>query len=200
MTRSKGTDLMLQAFARVAPKYDHAHLMLKGFHNIHKSNDWIKMWWRDKLTAQERNLLQKRITYIGDGYSFARMAELYQAADLYLTPYRSESFNMPALEAIACGLPIICTAGGATDDFVDYEFARRVRSKVEPKNRPDRDPEEIVRVADLDHLTELMIEALEGASYCAAAREAGPYRVKKGFTWQNAVDQLLHVMSLDWKR
>ena len=46
------------------------------------------------------------------------MAALYNLADAYVTPYHAEAFNMPALEAAACGVPLIVPRGGPTDDFV----------------------------------------------------------------------------------
>lgn len=47
------------------------------------------------------------------------MAGLYRACDLLVHPYRGEGFGMPVLEARACGLPVLVTKGGSTDDFVD---------------------------------------------------------------------------------
>jgi len=43
---------------------------------------------------------------------------LYNVADAYVTPYRAEGFNLPALEAQSCGTPVVATRGGATDDFL----------------------------------------------------------------------------------
>ncbi|MEG4807439.1 glycosyltransferase family 4 protein [Microcoleus sp. F8-D3] len=60
--------------------------------------------------------------------SFAQIAELYQAADVYVSPYLTEGFNLQVLEAVACGLPIICTAGGPADDFTS-NFALQIESK-----------------------------------------------------------------------
>jgi hypothetical protein len=42
---------------------------------------------------------------------------VYGAADVYVSPYRAEGFNLPVLEAMACGLPTLTTKGGPTDDF-----------------------------------------------------------------------------------
>ena len=36
-----------------------------------------------------------------------------------MSSYRGEGFNLPVLEAMACGLPVVVTSGGATDDFCD---------------------------------------------------------------------------------
>jgi glycosyltransferase involved in cell wall biosynthesis len=57
------------------------------------------------------------------------MPGLYAACDCLVHPYRGEGFGLTVLEAMACGLPVIVTAGGATDDFATDEFAYRVPSR-----------------------------------------------------------------------
>ncbi len=57
-----------------------------------------------------------------------KLASVYAAADLYCQPYRGEGFCMPALEARACGLPVLVTRGGATDDFCQGPGAVRLPS------------------------------------------------------------------------
>lgn len=47
--------------------------------------------------------------------SRGQLAGLYTACDLLLHPYRGEGFCLPVLEARAAGLPVLATAGGATD-------------------------------------------------------------------------------------
>ena len=44
--------------------------------------------------------------YTGGTYSCDKMADLYRAADVYAAPYRAEGFNLPVLEAAACGVPV----------------------------------------------------------------------------------------------
>ena len=43
----------------------------------------------------------------------------YRAADLLLFPSRLEGFGYAAAEAMACGTPVMCSAGGAVADVVD---------------------------------------------------------------------------------
>jgi glycosyltransferase involved in cell wall biosynthesis len=117
------------------------------------------------------------------------MAALYQAADAFVSPYRAEGFNLPVLEASACGLPVICTNGGPTDDFVTDQFARRIESRttfrhVEGGQASRLEP-------SVDHLIVLMASAIEDADWRQQAAQAGPFHVAANYTWDHAVDTLL---------
>jgi hypothetical protein len=72
------------------------------------------------------------ITYDGGDLPRAAVPRLYTRAHLLLAPYRAEGFNLPVLEALACGTPVLVTAGGATDGFTHpvvalYAAGRTVR-------------------------------------------------------------------------
>ena len=57
------------------------------------------------------------------------MAALYRACDVLVHPYRGEGFAMPVLEAMACGLPAIVTAGGPTDEFLPDDAGWRIDAR-----------------------------------------------------------------------
>ena len=128
-TDRKGIRPLLKAFAAVVDKYPDARLVLKGSELLYPSRDEIAEACRVVLDDAERARVLPRLIYTGSQLSFARIAELYQAADVYVSAYLAEGFNLPVLEAAACGLPVICTAGGPTDDFTRSDFALRIESK-----------------------------------------------------------------------
>ena len=49
------------------------------------------------------------------------LSTFYRAADVCLVPSRSESFGLVALEAAACGTPVVATAVGGLTTLVDHE-------------------------------------------------------------------------------
>jgi Glycosyltransferase len=99
---------------------------------------------------------------------------------------------LPALEAIACGLPVICTKGGPTDDFTTPDFAWHVESMLQEGTSNDQP---IFRLMpNLEHLIALMQNIIEQPELCDRAGVAGPKFVAAGFTWKHVVDQLLEVL------
>lgn len=185
---SKGTDLLLKAFSRVALRFPEAMLALKGSDDVYRSREMVQRWLRERLTPREREAIKNRVWYSGKVVSFRDLAGMFGAADAYVTPYRSESFNLPALEAVACGLPLICTSGGPTDEYTTDAFARRIPARLVPGNRPN----EIIREPALDELTDAMCAVLEDPTWRESARLYGPLYVQERFTWSHAIDQLLH--------
>ena len=48
------------------------------------------------------------------------LSSYYRAADVCLVPSRSESFGLVALEAAACGTPVVASAVGGLTTLVDH--------------------------------------------------------------------------------
>ncbi|MCR4402378.1 MAG: glycosyltransferase [Firmicutes bacterium] len=53
--------------------------------------------------------------------SSADMARLYAAADCFVLPTRGEGWNMTAIEAMACGVPAICTGWSSHLEFMSHD-------------------------------------------------------------------------------
>jgi D-inositol-3-phosphate glycosyltransferase len=47
------------------------------------------------------------------------LSTFYRAADVVLVPSRSESFGLVALEAAACGIPVVATAVGGLMNLIE---------------------------------------------------------------------------------
>lgn len=58
--------------------------------------------------------LQKDVTFLGKQDC---LPELLSAADIFLLPSKSESFGLAALEAMACGVPIISSSAGGLPEL-----------------------------------------------------------------------------------
>ena len=52
-----------------------------------------------------------------------KLADYYRAADVCIVPSRTESFGLVALEAAACGTPVVAAAVGGLRSLVDHEHS-----------------------------------------------------------------------------
>jgi glycosyltransferase involved in cell wall biosynthesis len=55
-----------------------------------------------------------------------RLIRLYAAADVAVVPSREEPFGLAALEALACGLPVVASSVGGLTEYVDESVGRLV--------------------------------------------------------------------------
>jgi autotransporter strand-loop-strand O-heptosyltransferase len=104
---------------------------------------------------------------------------------------RAEGWNLPLIEAIACGVPTICSDWGS-----QLEFAKGISHTVNIKNfQPPANmyggvtPPGLWAEPDFEHLQQVMRDVYDNSSeYLIYARTAAK-RVVKQFTWQNAVNK-----------
>jgi glycosyltransferase involved in cell wall biosynthesis len=192
MTWNKGIRPLLKAFAAVVERYPQVRLILKGTEAIRTSRDFIVDAIHGILTKAQAAQVIPRIAYIGDNLSSRELAQLHQVADAYVTPYLAEGFNMPVLEAAACGLPIVCTRGGPTDDFTRSDFALYINSEL--KTMEIEHETRFYLHPDLEHSIELMTKVIENSEFRSQARQAGSQFVATYYTWKHVVDQLLEIL------
>lgn len=195
MLPGKGIDRLLKAFAVVIESFPDARLALKGSELVYPGGeDRVSELLLD-LSPQQVEQVAERLIYTGDVLSFQQLAQLYQAADVYVSPYLAEGFNLPVLEAIACGLPVICTQGGSTEDFTPEAITLKISSttRVAWVGQAKRSKGYILE-PDVDHLIQLMIQSIEQESLRSQAAHVGPEWVEGGYTWRHCVDQLLQIL------
>jgi glycosyltransferase involved in cell wall biosynthesis len=124
----KGPDLLLAAYLNAFEGRDDVTLVIKDFgaDTFYPGSD------RGELETYAREGKLPRIVYLHEEMDEADLAALYRACDLVVLPYRGEGFTMPALEAMASGVPLVITAGGPTDEFVPDTACWRIPSAVKP--------------------------------------------------------------------
>lgn len=185
MTDNKGIDLLLRAFAVVAEKRPEARLLMKGADGLYASKDFL-LQALSGLPVAAKNRVAERILYDGSTLSTTLMADFYRAADAYVSPYRAEGFNLPALEAVACGVPVIGTKGGPTDEFLDKRFALFIDSKRVPFVRGG-----IWLEPDLDHLISLMLDIMDAHGWRSEASRIGAVHAATNFNWDTVAARLI---------
>jgi len=110
----KGVDILLQAMARIAAQGHPARLCVVGG-NLESEAGQRLVSLRTELG------LQDRVTFCGAQEQFL-LPYYYSAADVVAMPSFYESFGMVAIEAMACGRPVVASrAGGLQFTIQDGE-------------------------------------------------------------------------------
>lgn len=152
-TWNKGIDLVLKGFDQVLQSGREARLILKDLRMLYKSRvDDLIATMISQGEISERCI--ERIVFCPAQLNLPQMGALYNLADCYLSPYRAEGFNLPVLEALACGVPVIATKDGATADFADASVAMGIESQFYAL--PPEQGQGHYLEPSLDHLINLM--------------------------------------------
>ena len=190
MTFNKGIDKLLTAFCLLKRKHPHIVLLLKDQSLLYglTARDILRA-----LAAERPDIADAEafagIRLISDNFSLGQMRLLYGCADAYVSCYRAEGFNMPPLEAAACGVPVLVTAGGSTDDYFHPSFAAKIASTPASSDRHGTYLE-----PDLDSLVAAMEQVIEGR---LAGRDAaaGVSWIGEHFSWAAVTRQLVGVLT-----
>ena len=189
---NKGVDQLLVAFARVRGRHANARLILKNHRSLYDVG--VEAVFQEVKRLHPGLLspdVMRSITLIDDNMTQEDLRKLYVCTDCYVSPYRAEGFNIPVLEAMACGTPVVVTAGGATDDFCDPSLAARVDSTV--RRLPDH---QLRGGLYLQIDEEALFEAMSGQLAAGGQRLSGAawdHRLES-MTWRRVAQQALTVM------
>lgn len=107
--------------------YGRIHRKRKGIQNVIKAAErlarsfpGLKLIFFDTLVGQDRRdprpLIKTRLPYeFHLGLPQSRMAWLFSQADAFVSAERRAGWSNTAAEAMACRLPVVCTASGTRD-------------------------------------------------------------------------------------
>lgn len=74
--------------------------------------------WKLRDLAQSEGILKEYLPF-QRGIPSQNLWGLYACADVYLQPSKAEGLGLPVLEAMACGVPVVCTDTGAMTELCE---------------------------------------------------------------------------------
>ena len=164
----KGLDVAVQALAQLQAK--NAQLIVVGGASGSEGNEEL-----EKVMQLARGLgVHNNIRFV-EPQAHHMLSTYYRAADVVVVPSRSESFGLVALEAAACGIPVVASAvGGLLTIIDDGETGYLV---------PRRDP-----ALFAGHIDELLAHPTMALAMGAKAAEKARH-----YTWSFAAARLRRV-------
>lgn len=99
-------------------------VMFKGSDDLYKCTEFIKSYFQYFISSniisenEMNNLIDNHIIYTSKTLSFERINDLYNSANLYISPYLAEGFGMCMLEALASGLNVLVPRTGSTEKYI----------------------------------------------------------------------------------
>ncbi len=164
LTDFKGIDVLLKAAARYEDDLGDVVTLIVGDGEL-----------RGALEAQAMQLGLKGVYFLGH-QDQSVVARILNAADVSIVPSRIEPFGLVAVEAMACGTPVVATNEGGLPDFVNEDVGTLVNVD---------DPEGLA--------TSIMLE-LRGGTKGTKGRVAARYALE-GFSWSIQVHAILELYS-----
>jgi glycosyltransferase involved in cell wall biosynthesis len=166
----KGLAHLLEALAKLRTERSDAHLVVIG-----KSKE------KSKIPAlMDRLGITGAVEFVS-GVSTERIVELYAEAEVACVPSLYEGFSLPAVEAMACGVAVVGTTGGAVPEVIGTDGVTGL----------------LVPPADPGALATALRQVLDDPGLRNRLGAAGQARALGTFTWrQCAVGTVEHYRAL----
>ncbi len=158
----KGVDVLLDAGAIYEKSLQRTLTLIVGDGEL-----------RGALEAQAGNLGLKGVHFLGHQPQ-TELAKIFNLAEVSVVPSRVEPFGLVAVEALACGVPVVATNEGGLPDFVNERVGV------------------LVDVDDAGALAAAIISEVRSD----ARGHKGPYAAKyalENFSWGGRVDEMIGV-------
>jgi GT2 family glycosyltransferase len=184
----KEPGLLLQAYNRTFSRRDPVRLICK----INNTDPRVRL--KEEIARLGLRGDGGRTSFLfNQDFPHYQLAALYRSADCFVSAGRGEGWDMPLMEAMACGLPAIATDWGAHREFVNPRnaYPLRIRGTVPAVARcpyydgfswADPDP---------DHLQSLLREVYENRESAAARGAAAAADMAENWTWRHAARRIV---------
>ena len=184
----KAPEVLLRVFNRTFRRGEPVVLVCKTINR----DPWVNV--RSRIAALRLRESGGRILFLHNRVlPHHELGSLYRSADCFLSVSRGEGWDMPLMEAMACGLPAIATDWGAHRDFTSEElcYLLRIRGVVSAGDArcpyydgfswADPDP---------DHLAFLLRHIVENRAEAARKGLRAATEMVRRWTWAHAAERM----------
>ena len=162
----KGTHALINAFEKALGDVKDVKLIIK-------SNSWGKL---DDYGTTCRNVHK-----LYAEHTRREMGDIYRNCDCFVLPTHGDSFALPGIEAMACGLPLVITDFGGPRDYCNHDTGYPIRYVLKDAGYlpgHQAEPSE-------EHLAELFYHIFTHQDEAKNKGENGAKRCKEYWTWKH---------------
>lgn len=162
LTHFKGVDVLIKAASIYEKTLDNTITLIVGYGELYK-----------KLINLTKKMNLERFYFLGH-HNQDMVSKIYNLADLAVVPSRGEAFGLVAIEALACGTPVIGTINGGLQDFLNEEVGALVKQDS---------PEDLAKK---------IIKEIKSDSKSKKGKLAAKYALEN-FSWNKNVKKLIKI-------
>ena len=184
---NKGMDLVIQAYFAARKSNTNIRLLIKdqqALYGLSAIGMMKTLLAEGKIDLNNESVESIRV--LPQTLGIEQLRTLYNVADYYLSPYRAEGFNLPVIEAIACGTKVIVTEGGATDDFCDANTSIKIPSRLRTNELISGTHVGAYLDPDVGALTQIMIDCSHEQPAMDTRMAFGRADLLQKFNWKRA--------------
>ena len=210
MTKNKGIMYILQLLNILVNRLKKTHykLLLKGTSDLYQTKLFLESYFEELqngniITKDEMNsLLTHNIIFTEKTLNFKQIRMLYNAADLYISPYIAEGFNLCCLEALACGLNVLVPRTGSTKEYIQDIYANGGQENIYYVNSDViKTPDELnINHIDGDNLLSVLLHFEKNFRKHIDTPEQSPDQtemfqyIENNYSWNNISHQLYNYL------
>ncbi|MCK4978932.1 MAG: glycosyltransferase family 4 protein [Candidatus Delongbacteria bacterium] len=161
-TDFKGIDVLINAAKLVTEKIPRIAFALAGDGVLRKDMELLGL-----------DLALNNIYFLGHQDQDS-VADLYNLAEVSVVPSRIEPFGLVAIEALACGTPVVATNAGGLPDFINDKVGQ------------------LVQMENVEKLAEAIIEELLNKTKATKGIYAAEYALKN-YSWGKSIEKVINL-------
>jgi len=161
-TDFKGIDVLIKAARIITDEIPEVMFCLAGDGQL-----------RNKMENLKSELHLENVHFLGH-QNQVEVASLYNAADVSIVPSRIEPFGLVAIEALACGTPVVATNAGGLPDFINDKVGQ------------------LVEMENYQALAKAIIEELKNKTKLTKGKYAGKY-ANDNYSWKKTLQEVIEI-------
>ena len=187
------------------------HMQLQQFNKTFKASDDVcliaKLNNRDPSIDLQVEIKKLRLSSQGGRiyfivnrvFDYYQLPLLYRSIDCYITAGRGEGWDMPLMEAMACGIPCIATDWGAHQEFATEEncYLLNITGTIPAQAKCPYYEGFNWANPDSQHFSELLIHVYNNQEEARLKGKTAAQEMQQSWQWQHTADKICNRLGLN---